>query len=313
MTSPDEARSGTVGLIALVVTVLVWSGFFLSLRLGARIHLPPVEIALLRFAPGTLVFLPILLRHRARILAAPRLPLALMVVGSGFPYLIVAAFGMSLAPVADGSTLLPGLNPLLVSILGLLVFGRSIGRRRLLGLILILGGIGLLVGHSLLNPTPGLTRGYLVLLGAGLMWATFTLAFERSGLRPIEGAAVITFGSIALLLVTLMVRWRPLEMLEIDPSSVLPVFIAQGIGVGLLSTVAYTTAVKHLGATRAAMAGALTPVLSTLLAIPLLDERPHTDALLGLLVIVTGVALANRSGPRKEATPAEDDASDAPP
>ena len=290
----DEHRSPTLGVIALAVTVLVWSGFFLSLRFGAKIDLPPLEIAILRFGPGTLVFLPIAIRHRRRFLNAPRLPMALMVLGSGFPYLMVAGTGMSLAPVADGSTILPGLNPVFVSLIGFWLLRRPIPRTRRLGLGLILAGIGLLLTHSIMNPTLGLLEGYVVFVVAGLMWATFTLAFEKSGLRPIEGAAVVTFGSLPLLVGALLWRGTPLQLMDLGLDSLIPMFVAQGIGVGLLSTIAYTTAVRHLGANRAAMAGALTPVVSTVLAIVLLSEHPFPTTLAGMAIIIAGVALSNR-------------------
>ena len=290
----DEHRSPTLGVIALTVTVLVWSGFFLSLRFGAKIDLPPLEIAILRFGPGTLIFLPIAIRHRRRFLNAPRLPMALMVLGSGFPYLMVAGTGMSLAPVADGSTILPGLNPVFVSLIGFWLLRRPIPRTRRLGLGLILAGIGLLLSHSIMNPTLGLLEGYVVFVVAGLMWATFTLAFEKSGLRPIEGAAVVTFGSLPLLVGALLWRGTPLQLMDLGLDSLIPMFVAQGIGVGLLSTIAYTTAVRHLGANRAAMAGALTPVVSTVLAIVLLSEHPFPTTLAGMAIIIAGVALSNR-------------------
>ena len=290
----DEHRSPTLGVIALAVTVRVWSGFFLSLRFGAKIDLPPLEIAILRFGPGTLIFLPIAIRHRRRFLNAPRLPMALMVLGSGFPYLMVAGTGMSLAPVADGSTILPGLNPVFVSLIGFWLLRRPIPRTRRLGLGLILAGIGLLLSHSIMNPTLGLLEGYVVFVVAGLMWATFTLAFEKSGLRPIEGAAVVTFGSLPLLVGALLWRGTPLQLMDLGLDSLIPMFVAQGIGVGLLSTIAYTTAVRHLGANRAAMAGALTPVVSTVLAIVLLSEHPFPTTLAGMAIIIAGVALSNR-------------------
>lgn len=289
--SPNSSK--TIGIIALITTVLVWSGFFLSLRFGAKVKVPPLEIAVLRFLPGTLVFLPILFHSRKRIFSAPKWPMLLMIIGSGFPYLFVAGVGMTMVPVADGSTLLPGLNPVFVSLLGLLVFGRKIPRARLIALSIILLGVGSMIIASVNHPSGVLLEGLLILIAASLMWATFTLAFEKSGLKPIEGAAVVTFGSIPLLAASLLWRNEPLKILEVAPSSLLPLILAQGIGVGLLSTISYTTAIKNLGALPASLVGALTPVFSTLLAMVLLSETPVLLTLGGMLFVVLGVYLAN--------------------
>jgi drug/metabolite transporter (DMT)-like permease len=64
--------------------------------------------------------------------------------------------------------------------------------------------------------------------------------------------------------------------------------------VGIVSTLSFAYAVARLGPDRAAIAGALTPVAASLLAVPLLGELPPLSSLLGMTVIVAGVLLANR-------------------
>ena len=64
---------------------------------------------------------------------------------------------------------------------------------------------------------------------------------------------------------------------------------------GIVSTLSYAYAVARLGSDRAAIAGALTPVAASLLAVPLLGEMPPLTSLLGMTVIVAGVLLANRA------------------
>jgi len=55
----------------------------------------------------------------------------------------------------------------------------------------------------------------------------------------------------------------------------------------------YGLAVRHLGASRAALIAALPPAFATLLAIPILGETPTPLALLGVALAVVGVALAS--------------------
>jgi len=54
------------------------------------------------------------------------------------------------------------------------------------------------------------------------------------------------------------------------------------------------TAVARLGADRSAIAGSLTPVVATLLAVPLLGEVPPATSMLGMALIIGVVTLANR-------------------
>ncbi|MCY1244778.1 hypothetical protein D9M72_578750 [compost metagenome] len=68
----------------------------------------------------------------------------------------------------------------------------------------------------------------------------------------------------------------------------------QGLGVGLVSTVGYAFAISRLGAARSATIGSLAPALASLMAIPILGEALAFATAIGILVITTGVILANR-------------------
>lgn len=294
ISAPSTNRSRLVGIGALVVTVLVWSTFFLSLRFGSKVSLPPIEIAIFRFLPASLIFLPILIRRRKRILEASPILMIMMIIGAGLPYLIVAGHGFRFAPVSDGSTILPGLIAVFVSLLGVLVLHRPINRSRWLGLGLILLGVIGMLQASIDHPSVRLFEGYLILIGAAIMWSMFTLAFDRSGLQPIEAAVVVTFGSLPFVAVSILFRGGPSEVLDLDLNSVIWMFIGQGLVVGLISTISYAIAIRHLGAAIASLAGALTPVVSTLLAIPFLGEMPLTHTVGGMVFVVAGVVLASR-------------------
>lgn len=297
LTPSPRLSAPILGLLALGLTVLVWSGFFLSLRLGAKAALPPLEIALFRFLPATVCFLPVLWRRWRRIVAVPWPLLLMMVCGAGLPYFLVAGLGMRHAPVADGSTLLPGTLPLFVSLLALGLLGQPLAPSRRKGLALIASGVVLMLLFSLSHAQAGLEQGYALFLLGSLLWAGFTLALRRSGLGPLEGAAVLTYGSLPLLLLALALGLSdaPLQLQHVPASQLALQFVLQGLGVGLVSTLSYAYAVARLGAEKAAIAGALTPVLASLLAVPLLGELPPLSSLLGMALIVAGVLLANRA------------------
>ncbi len=293
--APNPRLSAPIlGLLALGLTVLVWSGFFLSLRLGAKAALPPLEIALFRFLPATVCFLPVLWQRWRKITAVPWPLLLMMVCGAGLPYFLVAGLGMRHAPVADGSTLLPGTLPLFVSLLALGLLGQPLAPSRRKGLALIASGVVLMLLFSLSHAQAGLGQGYALFLFGSLLWAGFTLALRRSGLGPLEGAAVLTYGSLPLLLLALWLSDAPLQLPQLPASQLALQFLLQGLGVGLVSTLSYAYAVARLGAEKAAIAGALTPVVASLLAVPLLGELPPLSSLLGMALIVAGVLLANR-------------------
>ncbi|MBI3144058.1 MAG: DMT family transporter [Pseudogulbenkiania sp.] len=288
-------RSGLVtGVAALAVTVLIWASFFVSLRAGARAQLRPDELALIRFAPAGLGFLPLLISRWRRIAAVPWPLLASILVGSGLPYFLVAGLGMRHAPVADGSTLIPGTLPLCVALLGTLLYRQRPPSSRIPALLLI--GAGVLTLMTLNHGQGELGQGYALFLLGSLMWANYTLALRRSGLSPLEGAALISTGSLALLLPWLLLH-PPLGLMALPAGQLMLQGLIQGLGVGLVSTLCYAVAISRLGAETAAAAGALTPVLASLLALPLFGEMPGTGSLLGMVLIVAGVIGASRPAP----------------
>ncbi|MBT9491728.1 MAG: DMT family transporter [Paucibacter sp.] len=294
-----KVRIDLLGWAALALTLCIWAAFFISLRAGARAALPPAELALLRFGPAGLLFLPLLWRRRARFARlSPKLGL-LIIAGAGLPYFLIAGWGMRHAPVADGATLIPGTLPLFTALLAAALHGRA-ALTRWPALLCIAAGIATMLalkaGHA---AHPGLAEGYALFLLGSLMWSAYTLALREAKLAPIEAAALISCASLLLLLPVL--GWQAsqggLSLLELPREQLWLQVLIQSVGVGLISTLSYSVAVARLGAQRSAMAGALTPVLATLLALPLFGERPDLATIAGMLLIAAGVLWGQRSAP----------------
>ena len=70
-------------------------------------------------------------------------------------------------------------------------------------------------------------------------------------------------------------------------------FFVQSMLVGLFTGFSYGYAINALGAERTAAMGALTPVLASLLAIPLLHESIGLAAIFGLCFVCVGVVFAS--------------------
>jgi drug/metabolite transporter (DMT)-like permease len=283
-----------LGWAALGLTLCIWAGFFISLRAGARAALPPAELALIRFGPAGLLFAPILWRARRRILALPKRLLGLIVAGAGLPYFLIAGWGMRHAPVAEGATLIPGTLPLFTALLAAVALKSRATPARWPALLCIAAGVAAML--ALQAGEGNKAQGYALFLLGSLMWSAYTLALREARLAPIEAAALISSVSLALLAPWLL--WQaaqaPLQLARLDQGQLLLQLGLQGLGVGLVSTLSYGYAVARLGAQRSATAGALTPVLATVLALPLFGERPDVVTMVGMLLIAAGVLWSQR-------------------
>jgi len=279
-----------LGWVAMGLTLLIWAGFFLSLRAGAKAALAPTDLALLRFVPAALLLAPLAWARRHRLMQVPPRLLLVIVCGAGLPYFLLAGWAMRHAPVADGATLIPGTLPLSAALLGAFVSGRA-ALARWPALLAIAAGVGLLL--VLGSGASGSGWAYGLFLLCSLLWSGYALALRRAGLQPLEAVALLAVLSTALLLPLLL--WQPpTALLALPTETLLVQLLVQGLGVGLVSAFSFSYAVARLGAQRCALAGALTPVLAGLLAWALLGEAPGAATLAGMGLIVGGVLWSQR-------------------
>ncbi|MCP8687349.1 DMT family transporter [Marinobacterium sedimentorum] len=280
------------GLVAIAVTLLIWTGFLLSLRTGSQSALTPTDLALMRFGLPALLFAPLLIRRWPQI--RPIRPhYALMLILGGLPFFYLIALGCSYAPAAHAGALVPGTAPLFVTALAVLLFREPLPRQRLLGLGVIVAGIAVLLGGSLLYLANGYWRGHLAFLGASLLWAFYTLGLRVIGIGALEATALLSAGSLLGLMVLLTGGWVDSNLTAIAWSGLWPYLLTQGLGAGIIGGFTYGVAIRELGAEKTAALGSFTPALAALAATLLLDERLSASALVGVLTITLGVLLAS--------------------
>ncbi|MBY5927225.1 MULTISPECIES: DMT family transporter [unclassified Halomonas] len=292
--SPRRALSGVAAALG---AVLIWSCYFLSLRQGALSPLGTLDLTLFRYAVPGLVLLPLALRRRQRLLAVNPVWLVGMMAGAGIPFFLLGAVGMGLAPVAHGSTLIPGAAPLFVSTLAVWVFAQPLSRGRAAGLVAIAMGIACLLASSG-QGSQSLLLGQGMFLLSSVMWAVFTLSVRQSGLSALEATAVVTVPSgsiIALTVVALEVSGvGGLTLHLVSAQEWLGQLVVQGILVGLGSGLLMGIAIRRLGAEATSALGSLTPVVATALAWWALDETIGGITAVGMLMVVFGVMIASR-------------------
>ncbi|RTZ17560.1 DMT family transporter [Vibrio aquaticus] len=282
----------------MIATLLLWSGFFLSLRGGAHSDLMTADIALTRFIIPCLLLCPLVYKARHSILAVPKRYLLGLFVGSGLPYLLVAGAGMRLAPVADGSALIPGTLPLFVTGIAVILFKQPLSRHRVIGLGLVVTGIGLFLSQSLGAASLTLLHGHMLFLTGSMMWATFTICARVSNLNPLVASGLVSLCS-TFMLILLIVSGALDSYLYSQPYDKWPLTelishtLLQGVGAGLVAAFTYLHAISVLGAERTAAFGAATPAIATLLAMSAFSEQPSAVVWCALLIIGLGSLIAS--------------------
>ncbi|WP_322804825.1 DMT family transporter [Vibrio alfacsensis] len=289
-----------MGYAAIITTVLLWSGFFLSLKGGAISALQPADIALTRFLLPALVMLPFVIKHKCRITVIPLRYLVGMVIGCGLPYLLIASTAMQYAPVSHGSALIPGTLPLFVSCIAIVCYQQPLSTIRKLGLTMLLIGIIVFLLSNLGSQYHWKQLyGHSLLLLGSLMWALFTISARVANLSAHVAAGFVALISLGLLIISISMGWLDSYLAQTPLSewpweTLLGHILLQGIGAGLIASYTFLYAVRTIGAEASAAFGSLTPMVATLLAIPIFNETPNTSTWIALTFITFGgIAASN--------------------
>jgi drug/metabolite transporter (DMT)-like permease len=286
-----EQKSRLIGYLSLMLTVAIWGAWIVFTRETVTHFLSPATVAFLRVTPAAIILSPWI--WRAGIFASGKIgPLILCVIGAGAPFVFLAAYGTRYATSADFAALVPGTLPLIVALISTMIFKEKMGALRAAGFVFAAVGVFVVAGRSLIAGDHAANFGHVLLLSASFVYAIYTFAFRRSGLTPIEATGVIAFWSSLMTL-----PFGVPEVIELVRAGhlheVLFQAVLQGLLSGLIALVAYNTGIERLGASKAAAFVALVPVVATLIAIPILGERPDIAGIIGVVMTSLGVLLAS--------------------
>ena len=280
-----------VGYLAIAVTVLVWAGFALSTRAASGAQLTFGDVALIRSGIPALFFLPFLPKRIAVLRQLPARRWLMIAAGAGLPFFWLAAMGGAQTSATHVGALIAGTTPVSVAVLTWVVYRQRPAVLLPLGVILV--GVAALIGASG-NLAAGSLTGVALLLSASLLWGCYTLGLRGSGLDPIGCALVLALPSTLVLLPLLATGVLPSNLTQVRLAEAMPFILAQGVGVGLVSSLTYAIAIARLGVAKCAAIGSLAPAIAAVLAVPLLHEALTFGTILAVLIICAGVMLANR-------------------
>jgi len=275
-----------------VAAASIWAGWSPITRLGVTTRLNPWDVAILRFGVAGILLLPVVLRRGLALDRVGWRGLALMIVGGGVPYVLLAATGLAFAPAHDQAALNPGTVPLFVALIALIAVGERLTALRKLGLALIAAGAVVVVGWYATSWNTSRALGHTLGLTAAFLWACFTVTMRKGKLDPLHAAALVATGSLLIYLPVYLALFGTRLMLLPAPDLAVQT-IYQGILVTIVSLVFYGSAIDILGMSGGAAFGALVPALTGLFAIPLLGEWPTATDWFGILLVSAGVYLTS--------------------
>jgi drug/metabolite transporter (DMT)-like permease len=280
------------GLAFGTLCAVIWGIQAVVSRQSVADGMTAVDVTILRFVGAGIVLLPFGIRLRPFPVGAlgwhRALTLTCLV---GAPYSLILVGGAAFAPAIHSAVISPGLIPLMSALLAFLFLGEHAGRTRLLGIGIIIVGIGLFSFDAITGAAAreGAWRGDLLFVLNSVLWAAYGLMARRWNIDAIGATATICI--LSILMMPLWAPVLPVRLLDATWSAIALQVIWQGVMVGALSLFFYTRCVALLGPIRASLFVPLVPIVTAIGGIVLIGERPSMLEVVGMLVVICGMAV----------------------
>jgi drug/metabolite transporter (DMT)-like permease len=278
----------------LLIVAGIWGASYLFIKVAVR-EIEPTAMMDLRLLLAAAVLVPVvairlgLTGAAAEIRATGRGAFILGVTNMAVPFVLIAwgekHIDSGVAAIANATV------PIFVALLAIR-FNPSERVRglRLVGVVLGLVGVGVLTG---LNPEGGWwgVAGTLAVVVASLSYASANLYTQHR--FPGTSPLVITTASVLAAAVVLL----PFALVQLPdemPSwKALGSVAALGIAGTALALLFFYAMLNRYGASRSSLVTYLLPPFALFYGVVFLDERMTLNAVLGLLLILAGVALGS--------------------
>ena len=265
--------------------------------------LPPISIAVVRYAIVIPVFL-VILRIREHSFNFPREWIPTFVVLGILNTALYQAFflfGVRYAAASDDSLVI-GVAPVLTAVMASFIVNEPLTKRKVAGLLSGLAGIGII---ALLTPNQNVSNRYLgitLVVGGALSYAIYTVLLRRFITSHPTTVEHVRPSSLALITWISLFGWIfliPFSLLE-QPWTY-SWDIASWIGIlylALLSTVIgylfFVQGVQQIGASKSAIFGNLIPIFGVVSSSLLLNESISIWHGASFVLILLGVLLVNK-------------------
>jgi drug/metabolite transporter (DMT)-like permease len=256
----------------------------------------PASLALLRYCIGVCCLLPAVVLSRSRVRFAPRdlVPIALLGITQFGILIALLNYGLRSVPSARAA-LIFATFPLLTSLVAAALGRERLTPAKMTGVLLTILGVGLALGEKTLSRGAGdpIWLGELAVFASALSGAVCSVLYrpylERYPTLPVSAVAMLA--SVAFLTPLAAGEGLFASWPEFTPGGWLAVvFIGFSSGGGYYL---WLWALSHAPPTQVTAFLALSPVTAAALGVWLLGEPVSLPAVLGLVSVGGGLALAH--------------------
>ncbi len=277
--------------VALVVGI---SALSLSAMFVRWANVPGVVTGFYRLLISTIFLTPLFLRQQKNLEPIDKRFLIFPLLGGLFTSFDFAFWNSSLKyTTAANATLLGNTSPLWVALFAFFVLREKLRGIFWFGLVVALTGAVLVMGSDFIrHPTLGL--GDLMASTAAIFYAFYQLVTQR-GRKHIDPLRYTWLVGVSAVVAMFFMNVILGNKLTGFPTQTWIIFFATAIVSQMIGYLAITYALGHLPASIVSPTLVGQPVLTTILAIPMLGEIPNSTQWIGGAIALVGIYLVNQS------------------
>lgn len=283
------------GVSAGIVAVIIYASMFLVSRYGVKNNIGIYELAFIRYSIAGMLLLPLFFLRKTSGRSVLTLPQGgLLAIVAGIPYMLLIYFGLKYAPAAHAAAINTGTVPCVVALMTLAK--ESSLRDKLFKLgsyAAVIVGLFIFTGVSVLQMNHQVIIGDILFFLSGVSWAIFTLLSKKWQADSYELTSTISV--ISLLYVPIYLSLQGFSKLAAIPTrDILIQGLLQGVGSSIVAMLLFTYSIRKIGANHATLLSPFIPLLTAMMAIPLLHELLSPVQWLGVFLIISGIIFAAR-------------------
>jgi drug/metabolite transporter (DMT)-like permease len=187
------------------------------------------------------------------------------------------------------------LNPTLVLLLGWLAFGRKVGRRQVVGMLLSYAGVLLVFGHEVRLQGADVALGAVLVLGSAVSYAAY-LSYSGEMVQRLGSLRLVGLATTVacLLCVGQFAVLRPLSSAFVVVPEVLWLSLLNAIACTVVPVLLVMMAIERLGSGLAAQVGMVGPMSTITLGVIVLGEPFTLWVVAGTALVLAGVFVCSR-------------------
>ncbi len=284
--------------LALLALVAMFGSAFLLTKIAVQ-EIPPVMVVAGRIVIGAILLLVIAYSQGDRLSSLKpywKLLLALALTGNCIPFFVIT-WGQQYVESSLAGILMAMMPLTTVVLAHFFVQGERITKNKVIGFLLGFAGVVILMQPELIVSSNMdwlyLSAMLIILLGAVSYAANSVIAHGLPKISlPLISAGVLLAASIVIVPLSLSqgFAWVP----ETSFSAIVSVILL-GIFPSGLATIIYFRVIRHAGPAFLSQINYLIPVWAVLLGIVFGGEKLTVNAVIALVVILVGIAIAQKN------------------